>query len=467
MNDDEMMSNSSDSDSSSDEKDKKEGQTSNKKEKVKGKHIKKNEKLGGLPRKCFKRLIKKELDKQCHQIFNNLMNCQEVGQNQEGDQINSSAPVLHQNVQCDGCGQAPISGVRYKCSVCKDFDFCATCEEKKGHEHAFLKIQNPGQVPTAIFTVIDEQMQNAKADIEQDVGENPTFFRNMPPWMGGGHRGRGGFGGRGGRHGRHGGRHPCSGQGAGAKGQAAGAQNAAGGCSGQNPIGAFMQGMFGQKMGGFGGCGNNGQGGKGQRGCGKIWREKKARLVSSPQETLAGSPGEVIFANVEISNDNAWAWKPWASLTSHYSAATALLLDEVAIPIDFAVEAGATFKLSIPIKIKDSAQLTAFSTEAEHTAEFGFVGQRGQPFGQPIIVKFRVIRKVDELELYQTAMKIFEAQQVETPFEQIVEALKEAGNDEALAKEILAKKAQAVKDQYEELTRSQFAPGDDDDDLYS
>lgn len=80
-------------------------------------------------------------------------------------------------------------------------------------------------------------------------------------------------------------------------------------------------------------------------------------------------------------------------------------------------------------------------------------------------------------------MKIFEAQQVETPFEQIVEALKEAGNDEALAKDILAKKAQpsanpqsrretevtnqTVKDQYEELTRSQFAPADDDDDLYS
>jgi len=31
--------------------------------------------MGGLPRKCFKKLIKKELDKQCMTIFNNLMNC--------------------------------------------------------------------------------------------------------------------------------------------------------------------------------------------------------------------------------------------------------------------------------------------------------------------------------------------------------------------------------------------------------
>ena len=82
---------------------------------------------------------------------------------------------------CDGCGQGPIQGVRYKCSICKNFDFCPTCEEKKGHEHCFLKIQNPGQVPTAIFTVIDEKMENAKADIEQDVDENPTFFGNMLP----------------------------------------------------------------------------------------------------------------------------------------------------------------------------------------------------------------------------------------------------------------------------------------------
>lgn len=106
-----MMSNSSDSDSSDDEKNKKDGKTadSHKKPKNRGKHIKKDEKnVGGLPRKQFKRLIKKELDKQCHQIFNDLMNCKEIGQNQDDEQINSEGPVLHQNIECDGCGQAPI-----------------------------------------------------------------------------------------------------------------------------------------------------------------------------------------------------------------------------------------------------------------------------------------------------------------------------------------------------------------------
>lgn len=81
-------------------------------------------------------------------------------------------------------------------------------------------------------------------------------------------------------------------------------------------------------------------------------------VASAPKEALSGSPGEIIFANVEIRNDNVWSWKPNASLISHYSNDTALLLDEVAIPIEFPVEAGQTFKLSIPIKIKESAQLS-------------------------------------------------------------------------------------------------------------
>lgn len=126
---------------------------------------KKNKEFGGLPRKCFKKLIKKELDKQCQQIFNNMMNCKELGG--EGDQINSSDQEAHQNVTCDGCGTHPIMGVRYKCSVCKNFDFCSMCEERRGHDHAFLKIYKPEQVPKAMFTVIDDQMPNAKADIEQ------------------------------------------------------------------------------------------------------------------------------------------------------------------------------------------------------------------------------------------------------------------------------------------------------------
>ena len=106
----------------------------------------------------------------------------------------SKEQAIHYNVECDGCGMAPIVGPRYKCSVTKDFDYCARCEETKNHPHAFIKINKPGQAPTAIFTTIDENTPG-KADIERDVSENPTFFRNS--------------GGRGGCHGM-GGMHPMA-----------------------------------------------------------------------------------------------------------------------------------------------------------------------------------------------------------------------------------------------------------------
>lgn len=195
-----MSSSDSDSDSSDDEKCKKSKKKRAKKEKQIKKKEKKDKEVGGLPRKQFKRLIKKEMSKQCKGLFEMMMNCKDVGQKDTTDdeQINSAGPVIHEKVECDGCGVAPIQGVRYKCSVCKNFDFCATCEERRGHEHAFLKIMKPDQAPKAIFTVIDENMKNAEADIEQDAQSNPTFFRNMPnnnsmpPWMRGGgcHRGR-------------------------------------------------------------------------------------------------------------------------------------------------------------------------------------------------------------------------------------------------------------------------------------
>ena len=113
------------------------------KKKVKG-DKKKDKNLGGLPRKSFKKLIKKELGKQCQQIFNDMMNMKELSQNEEQ---NEDLAIIHQNITCDGCGQSPIIGIRYKCSVCKNLDYCTMCEERKGHEHALLKIYKPNQCP--------------------------------------------------------------------------------------------------------------------------------------------------------------------------------------------------------------------------------------------------------------------------------------------------------------------------------
>jgi len=192
-----------DDDSSSDEDDAATGKGKKRKNK-KNKKIKKD-KDEKIPKKAFKKMIKKELDKQCSQIFESMFNGntnQTVAHAQPvvEDQINSMSDtattinpqsVQHPNVECDGCGQAPIIGPRYKCTVRKDFDYCSTCEETKNHPHPFIKINQPGTAPTAIFTVIDEDTPG-KADIERDVEENPTFFRNRGPC--GGMGGMGGMG---------------------------------------------------------------------------------------------------------------------------------------------------------------------------------------------------------------------------------------------------------------------------------
>jgi len=38
---------------------------------------------GGLPRKVFKKLIKKELEKQKTETLNQLMNCKEIGEEKD------------------------------------------------------------------------------------------------------------------------------------------------------------------------------------------------------------------------------------------------------------------------------------------------------------------------------------------------------------------------------------------------
>ncbi len=43
---------------------------------------------------------------------------------------NNKPTNVHTGVKCDGCGAQPIVGVRFKCTVCPDYDLCATCEFK-------------------------------------------------------------------------------------------------------------------------------------------------------------------------------------------------------------------------------------------------------------------------------------------------------------------------------------------------
>ncbi|OQR95461.1 hypothetical protein THRCLA_07857 [Thraustotheca clavata] len=53
--------------------------------------------------------------------------------------------VVHYNIECDGCGAAPVEGVRYKSAITEDYDLCMLCEAsgKYGEHEPFIKITTP------------------------------------------------------------------------------------------------------------------------------------------------------------------------------------------------------------------------------------------------------------------------------------------------------------------------------------
>ena len=50
---------------------------------------------------------------------------------------------IHNGVICNGCYKNPIKGLRYKCSICPQFNYCQKCEMKLGesHKHPFIKLR--------------------------------------------------------------------------------------------------------------------------------------------------------------------------------------------------------------------------------------------------------------------------------------------------------------------------------------
>eukprot|EP00604_Paraphysomonas_vestita_P003093 CAMPEP_0174818428 /NCGR_PEP_ID=MMETSP1107-20130205/1094_1 /TAXON_ID=36770 /ORGANISM="Paraphysomonas vestita, Strain GFlagA" /LENGTH=653 /DNA_ID=CAMNT_0016030239 /DNA_START=274 /DNA_END=2235 /DNA_ORIENTATION=+ len=62
---------------------------------------------------------------------------------------------IHTGVTCDECGQSPIIGLRFKCSVRSNFDLCQNCETKSIQPFPMVKYYqpvNPGQSTVTVET---------------------------------------------------------------------------------------------------------------------------------------------------------------------------------------------------------------------------------------------------------------------------------------------------------------------------
>jgi hypothetical protein len=98
----------------------------------------------------FKKFEKKiEKSKTMGNIFEKEKEEKNEIKTESNEKDNVTQKLIHYGIACDGCGTFPIVGIRYKCALCDDFDFCEECEKKKGeeHNHPFLKIYEPKMTP--------------------------------------------------------------------------------------------------------------------------------------------------------------------------------------------------------------------------------------------------------------------------------------------------------------------------------
>ena len=61
--------------------------------------------------------------------------------------VHGPSKVVHTNKKCFACGATPITGIRYKCTVCQGYDLCESCEAVIGHDHPMIKFRLPEVSP--------------------------------------------------------------------------------------------------------------------------------------------------------------------------------------------------------------------------------------------------------------------------------------------------------------------------------
>lgn len=296
----------------------------------------------GIPRKALRNMIQSQLENQAQQVFSEFLKDKNFDK-PEGQAEESKDPIVeHTGVACDGCGEAPIRGDRFKCSVCTNFDYCSTCEERLGHEHPFLKIRVPGNAPDVMVTFLNE---NQPAPEEN--------WRNR-----GGARGRGGRGGcRGGGFMRGGAIKNMLKQ---FLGEADVDLDFLESKERKDPnefFGCILKAMqkF-QESGKLEEVMKKHQDGQFNFDCGKKWKVVRARVVSKPEQVLEAYAGQMLLPEIEIENGTFWPWKQGCMLTFDDDISVMNIpIELIKVPIDFEVKGKQTFKLNVPVTVLESA----------------------------------------------------------------------------------------------------------------
>jgi hypothetical protein len=90
--------------------------------------------------------------------------------------------AVHENVTCDGCRTFPVRGVRYRCSMCADYDLCERCivpEHASPHKagHLFLRIDAPTDFVSSFPVVVARAALTHPGVTCACCGARPRGFR--------------------------------------------------------------------------------------------------------------------------------------------------------------------------------------------------------------------------------------------------------------------------------------------------
>lgn len=204
----------------------------------------------------------------------------------------------------------------------------------------------------------------------------------------------------------------------------------------------------------------------------------RAKIIKAPKDIIIASPSETVHVQVEMRNNTHWPYKPGCQFVGLFNTTMKEILEDVKIPVE-QVQAMTNYTLSIPLKIKENAIPSELSETSQEYYEvmFSLQGPKGFAFGETVIVKLRVIKQLENIEIYTRVMQLIESNpEGQFAFEEAVAAYKEAGYDGPRTLELLKKKreeaAKKVAEESQTLGSNQkdkkMSNNDDDsDDLYA
>lgn len=203
----------------------------------------------------------------------------------------------------------------------------------------------------------------------------------------------------------------------------------------------------------------------------------RGKIIKAPEDIIIASPSETVHIQVELRNNTHWPYKPGCQFVGLFNAALKEVLEEVKMPVE-QVQAMTNYTLSVPLKIKENAvpcELTENSKE-HYEVMFSLQGPKGFAFGETVIAKLRVIKKLENIEIYTRVMQLIESNpDGQFAFEEAVAAYKEAGYDAKRTIQLIKKKreegAKKVAEESQTLGGNQkdkmMSNDDDSDDIYA